>query len=398
MVQRRGRSLRRGHVAAFATLALVVGCGGSEELTVYLDSDLSSVQVDQTRLEVQRDGVLQYDRDIDPQADSLGSGFVLTLKNGGDAGSEIALVLQGSKDGGLVVERRAVVSFADGNKLVPLHLCQSCLGKLDCDASQSCYRGTCVDAGIDAVDLPDASDEDAYTLDCGAGGTGGGGGGGPGFCDNRCKTSDACGECPFQAIAGDPIHLPYTVDRYEVTRANYQAFLAVNPVPHDRLPAMCQGTVDFEPNADHNAEACSGDCDDHPVVGVTGCQAAAYCHWAGGYLCFNTQWQVACEGPNTSPTTLYPYGDAYEVGRCNGDGQNTGTLPANVAGVCEGSLDALFNMSGNAAELTRIAPDGAFEVRGGHYQSPATELTCASAVGAPVGGSAQVGFRCCYDQ
>jgi len=390
------RGLSRWGVGAFIGLATVVGCGGTEELTVYLDSDLTPAQIDQARIDVSRDGDSQYSRDIDPQLDSLASGYTLRLENGGDDGSEVDLVLQGLDEGNPVIERRVEVRFSSDHKLVPLHLCQSCLG-IDCEAGQSCVRGSCVDADLDAGALADADDEDAYALTCTGSGGAGGGGGGPTTCDSRCETSAACGECPFRAISGS-MSLNFTIARYEVTRQEYQAFLDVAPVPHDELPSMCQSTVDFTPDEDANALACSGDCDEHPAVGVTGCQAAAYCYWAGGYLCFDTQWRAACEGPTTGPQTLYPYGDSYEAGRCNGDGQNAGTLEANMVGICEGSLDTLYNMSGNAAELTRVAPDGAFEVRGGHYQSPATELTCTSVAPEPPGGAAQVGFRCCYDR
>src|SRR5262249_39830790 len=73
----------------------------------------------------------------------------------------------------------------------------------------------------------------------------------------------------------------FCIDATEVTNAQYAAFLATNPQT-SLQPARCtswNGTY---------AGAYVGPLtgrDDYPVVGVTWCDAFAYCKWAGKRLC-----------------------------------------------------------------------------------------------------------------
>src|SRR5690606_4042115 len=53
-----------------------------------------------------------------------------------------------------------------------------------------------------------------------------------------------------------------------------------------------------------------------PLVMYTFVEAAAWCSARGKRLCFDDEWQTACEG---SAAARYPYGDTHQPGVCNDD-------------------------------------------------------------------------------
>jgi formylglycine-generating enzyme required for sulfatase activity len=97
----------------------------------------------------------------------------------------------------------------------------------------------------------------------------------------------------------------YYIMRYPVTVAQYQAFL--NATQH-RAPL-------FWENGQYPAELA-----DHPVVGVSFADAAAFCVWARQVLNLpvrlptEPEWEKAARGTDGR---VYPWGDAWETGRCN---------------------------------------------------------------------------------
>jgi formylglycine-generating enzyme required for sulfatase activity len=230
------------------------------------------------------------------------------------------------------------------------------------------------------------------------------GGGGPVFCTGQCGTT-GCGSCPDAAVVTGPA---FDIDRTEVTRTAYQAWLAVGPRPAD-LPSACAGHSSFTP-----AEAWPPDAGNRqdPVASVSWCAAWAYCHWARRHLCgafdggalasgdyrdpSSSEWMAAC-GPAD-----FPYGVSYDASACNGAHSST---PA-AAGVCsfsgcDGGLPGLCDMSGNVGEWEDACDTGAglldeCHVRGGTFQDQAGFLRCDDP------GSASrdtrlptIGFRCC---
>ncbi len=104
-------------------------------------------------------------------------------------------------------------------------------------------------------------------------------------------------ERPLHQVALDS----YAIDRYEVTNAQYQRYLADTGRPS---PPYWEG-LQF-PQAQGDA----------PVVGVSWEDANAYCAWAGKRLPTEAEWENACRGPDNR---LFPWGNAWEPARANLD-------------------------------------------------------------------------------
>jgi len=140
----------------------------------------------------------------------------------------------------------------------------------------------------------------------------------------------------------------FWIDQYEVTNAQYAAFLAAaggtSPI----------GWADGKAPAGQN---------DFPVEGVTWDQAAAFCLWAGKRLPGEAEWEVAARGPKG---LLYPWGDDERaVALPDGKTYATGKIPANR------SAFGVFDMAGNVWEWVGATyapvPEGHRVLRGGGY-------------------------------
>ncbi len=86
----------------------------------------------------------------------------------------------------------------------------------------------------------------------------------------------------------------FVLDRYEVTNAQFVRFVEETGASP---PA-------YWPDGSFPDGAAS-----HPVVGVSWEQANAYCHWAGGRLPTEAEWERACRGAAGSE---YPWGDEWD--------------------------------------------------------------------------------------
>jgi formylglycine-generating enzyme required for sulfatase activity len=99
--------------------------------------------------------------------------------------------------------------------------------------------------------------------------------------------------------AEQPVHRiwieAFYMDTYEVTMQEYTAFRQATG--HDALPDWVSK---YAPGAEH------------PVVGVSWDDAAAYCRWAGKALPTEAQWEKAARGTDRR---LYPWGNASVTGR-----------------------------------------------------------------------------------
>ena len=87
----------------------------------------------------------------------------------------------------------------------------------------------------------------------------------------------------------------YEISRYEITNAQYQAFIEATDRPAPR------GHNGEETWADETLNAGT-----QPVVGVTWFDAQAFAEWIGGSLPTETQWERAARG---SEARTYPWGD-----------------------------------------------------------------------------------------
>ena len=132
-------------------------------------------------------------------------------------------------------------------------------------------------------------------------------------------------EVPQGAAPGGPIHRsapepleprrvrvgPFLIDRTEVTRSAYQAFLLDTGY---RTPRVDEPWADDGWNWDGtDFPAGTGD---HPVVLVSWFDAREYCRWAGERLPTEAEWQLAVLGP-ADAETAYPWGDTYDGAKLN---------------------------------------------------------------------------------
>jgi formylglycine-generating enzyme required for sulfatase activity len=149
-------------------------------------------------------------------------------------------------------------------------------------------------------------------------------------------------EFPRHAVRMDPFY----IDKYEVTNAQFRAFIADNP-EWSKLriaPSLHNG---------HYLEHWSGDqypaeTGRRPVVFVSWYAALAYCRWAGKRLPTEAEWEFAARGG--LPETEFPWGtQSPDTQRANFSQSGfrhvitVGSYPPNGYG--------LFDMAGNAWEF-----------------------------------------------
>lgn len=376
----------------FLALVVLIGCSGNDiRLFIYSDAEF---EISGLAITVERGEENKVDAQFASGDYVLPTSFTLEDGENG-AGEKITVHVHAYGTSGFEVDRIARLDFdPERDVVLPVPLCAACDG-VTCEADQTCKAGVCAGVKVDETELPEAGD-DVPQSECGGGGAGGGGGGGS-VCTSRCGTSEACGACPTVATVSPG---SFTIDVTEVTRADYQAWLATSPRPETVHPD-CDGITDFSPNPADEDSACTGDCASHPQVGVVWCGAWQYCDWAGKRLCSihkitasDPEWEVACRGAGTA----YPYGDTYQASTCNGtDAAFGGTWPVGSNPTCV-SAEGVFDLSGNVAEWTAECSTGACTYRGGSFASPGTQMTCTSRFSGSIDGpSPNIGFRCCGD-
>ncbi len=201
----------------------------------------------------------------------------------------------------------------------------------------------------------------------------------------------------------------YCIGLYEVTNAEYAVFLQGTDPGQD---ALCAWNTSYQPLSG------APPLDDHPVTGVDWCDAAAYCKSVGKNLCgaradgpvapalfsdaSQDAWFDACSNGGTS---LFPYGDGFIDGACNGVDAGVGA-PADVGSfpACqapEGAPVAPFDLSGNVWEWEDAcaASTGTTDfcrVRGGSFNNVSASLRCDTDYSIKRGAAYDsVGIRCC---
>ena len=264
-------------------------------------------------------------------------------------------------------------------------------------------------------------------------------------CSSTCG-SPGCGACPESAgIEVSSTNGNYRIDAFEITNAEYQAWLELGPTTQGQ-GVDCEWNDTYRPGvlsqAAIDASEAMGGLDDNdcidaswlekaiesgyqnaPVTCVDWCDAVAYCRWAGKGLCARigsgerieivdvtdlsgtlyatpdeSAWYHACSAAGTRD---FPYGPDYDPAKCNDD-----ELRARDVGSyqdCVGGLPDLYDMSGNVAEwedaCTPFDPPVGQNclVRGGcWYNTLDVDLACDASRALMRGGSGTgIGFRCC---
>lgn len=144
------------------------------------------------------------------------------------------------------------------------------------------------------------------------------------------------------------VFLPlYYIDQTEVTNAQYAEFI--------------RSTRRTPPGHWENGQYAKGS-DRFPVVMVSWQDAQDYCHWKGGRLPTEAEWEKAARGPDGR---RYPWGDEFDLKKANVGGQSQDLTPAGNYPEGKSPYGAL-DMIGNVWEWTA---DWYHPYPGSKYQS-----------------------------
>ena len=129
----------------------------------------------------------------------------------------------------------------------------------------------------------------------------------------------------------------YEISRYEITNAQYRAFVEAMNRPTPR---------------GHNGEETWADetlnDDTQPVVGVTWFDAQAFAEWIGGSLPTEAQWERAARG---TEARIYPWGDISPKARQHANFARRYNRPVPVGQFPKGeSPDGIADLAGNVWE------------------------------------------------
>jgi gamma-glutamyl hercynylcysteine S-oxide synthase len=212
----------------------------------------------------------------------------------------------------------------------------------------------------------------------------------------------------------------YLLARRPVTNAGFQHFVDAGGYrelefwPEELLPHLIDFKDDTgEPGPRYWRNGCHDRrLANHPVVGISYYEAAAYAQWAGYRLPTEAEWQMAASWRIRSAANIhrrYPWGDSLDLQRCNiwasGHGE---TLPVDAC-PAGAAPNGVLQLIGNVWEWTisdfvcadtnsrRIVGDTRMNsIRGGAFDTYfAWQATATFRTGlACVARSCNVGFRC----
>lgn len=252
-----------------------------------------------------------------------------------------------------------------------------------------------------------------------AGAAGAAGTGGALACAGGCQPLEECwkGErCITKSVS---VPSGFSIDATEVTRSQYEAWLATNPAATGQQ-STCDWNTSFAPDSTCMAQTsvCQGaGCDNHPQVCVDWCDAAAYCQAIGRHVCGKIGGGVVTvdNDPNTSQwfhvctsggVNDFVYGDAPDEAACHDYmPPTTTTEPVSSMPGCQSSsagYAGIFDLVGNVWEWeNNCFGDGATAIchpRGFSFGPGAAMPMCDGSNYAERSAPADnIGFRCCKD-
>jgi iron(II)-dependent oxidoreductase len=217
----------------------------------------------------------------------------------------------------------------------------------------------------------------------------------------------------------------YFLDRYLITNRQYQQFVSAGGYEQAALwdPAILTAVLDFVdqtgfpgPRFWRNGRYKPGH-DEHPVVGISWYEAAAYARWVGKRLPTDAEWVKSASWPVLVGSGVwqqrkYPWGNAFEPTRANLWGCGPGhTVPVDQynSGI---SVGGAYQLIGNVWEWTN-SDFGYDDVEGPLLSEPASaavmrclrggafdtyfesQATCQFRSGDhPMARKHKIGFRC----
>ncbi len=209
-----------------------------------------------------------------------------------------------------------------------------------------------------------------------------------------------------------PVHTVYVdafyMDVYEVTNAQFKAFVDVNPQwQKDQISTNYHDGDYLNPWSGNSYPVGKGN---HPVTYVSWYAAMAYAEWAGKRLPTEAEWEKAARGGLQGQK--YPWGNGIDAGQANYR-QNLGGTTA--VGSYGANGYGLYDMAGNVwewcvdtykADFYKVAPprnpayltdqtNTSRVLRGGSWFNTARYLRVADrGRGSPTGSYSYDGFRC----
>jgi formylglycine-generating enzyme len=182
---------------------------------------------------------------------------------------------------------------------------------------------------------------------------------------------------------------PFSIDRFEVTNARFAAFVAATGYVTQaeraggavftppRIPGDGWWRLDRQASWRHPQGAGSRAEPDQPVVQVTQADALAYARWLGRDLPTEAEWERAARGGLTDadyswgeapPTDARPRANVWQGVFPIVDSGTDGHRGLAPVGCYDPNDYGLFDMAGNAWELTRTAwSGGAAVIKGGSW-------------------------------
>ncbi|MBC8252903.1 MAG: formylglycine-generating enzyme family protein [Ardenticatenia bacterium] len=201
-------------------------------------------------------------------------------------------------------------------------------------------------------------------------------------------------------MGSDPGSDPYAFDDQQPQHTLYlpDYYLAKTPVTNAQYAAFVQAAGHDPPSHWDGGKPPSGK-EDHPVVNVTWHDAVAYGNWlaqATGKpyrLPSEAEWEKGARG---SDGRIYPWGNQWDVARCNSrEGGKGDTTP--VGAYPEGASPyGLLDMVGNVWELTRSAYEVyPYDPEDGREDLEASDATRRTARGGSFGDDQRL-VRCAF--
>jgi formylglycine-generating enzyme required for sulfatase activity len=202
----------------------------------------------------------------------------------------------------------------------------------------------------------------------------------------------------------------FYIARYPVTNSEYQQF--INEVADQPIPFR-DDAFSSRFNWNQQTRTHPEGMESHPVVLVSWHDAQKYCRWLGGRLPNEAEWEKAARGTDGRE---WPWGNAWELGRCNTGESNWGTTtPVEEYADLGDSPFGVRDMAGNVWEWCSslllpypyradsrreaVSGEGRRVIRGGPWDNGKDYARCAVRGGTLPGDfGANVGFRVALDR